>query len=149
MAYTLRHFDTAEEMVDYLNGVIQGKALSPKVFGLHGLTLKVNPAGTLRTVTFADATGGGLLPSEIVAQMEAVHADMVGIVVLRNYRHSTPPKFYLTFHSAGDLVDKTGTANPLLGFPTAADTTVGAAAVAKADIVLTVQGPSKLTLVHE
>jgi hypothetical protein len=149
MPYTLRQFDTAEEAVDYLNNVVQGKPLPLKIMGLHGLTLKVNPAGTLRTVTFSDPTGAGLTTKEVIAQIEAVNADMVGIAAFRNYRAGQT--FHLTFHSAGDVIDKTGTANPVLGFPSAADTTVGANAVALADIAsfATDESGNKFTVVHQ
>lgn len=151
MAYTLKQFDTAQEMVDYLNDVVQGKYFGLNIQGLHGLTLKVNPAGSLRTVAFADATGVGLSPAQVIAQMEAVNADMVGVTVFRSYRVTTPPKYRLTFVSAGDLIDKTGTANVLLGLPTAADTTVGANAIAIADIaaITTDEGGNKFTVVHQ
>jgi len=151
MAFTLKQFDTAQEMTDYLNDVVQGKAVGVKVYGLHGLTLIVTPVGTIRTVTFADATNAGLSPPEIIAQMEAVNADMVGIASFRNYRHSTPPSYHLTFTQAGDLIDKDGTANASFGLNTAADSTVGANAVALADIavITTDEGGNKFTVVHQ
>lgn len=151
MAYILRQFDTGQEMMDYMNGVVQGKVVNARVHGLHGLILKVNPGGTLRTVTFADADGVGLTPSEIIAQMEAVNADMVGVAAFRNYRHTTPPSYHLTLHQVGDVVDKTGTANELLGFSTAVDTTVGDGAVALADIATATSNESgnKFTVIHQ
>jgi len=151
MAYTLRQFDTGQEMIDYMNGAIQGKALGVKVQGLHGKTLKVNPAGTLRTVTFSDASGEGLSPTEIVAQIEDVNADMVGIAALRTYRHTTPPTYRLTFINDGDVVDKTGTANALLGFGVTADSTVGASAIALADIATATsnEAGNKFTVIHQ
>jgi hypothetical protein len=151
MAFSLKQFDTAKEMVDYLNDVVQGKPLPMTVFGLHGLTLILTPVGTIRTVTFADADGSGLSPKEIVEQIEATNADLVGTVSLRNYRATTPPSVRLTFDSDGDLVDKDGTANALLGFSTTADATVGANAVALADIatITTDEGGNKFTVVHQ
>lgn len=151
MAFYLKQFDTALEMVDYLNNVIQGKSTGLKVYGLHGLTLKVNPGGTLRTVTFADADGQGLAPTQIIAQMEAVHADMVGIAAFRNYRPTTPQSYRLTFFQAGDIVDKTGSANAIFGLSAAVDSTVGAAAIALADIaaITTDEGGNKFTVVHQ
>lgn len=151
MAFVLKQFDTAQEMVDYLNNVVRGKPTSAKILGLHGLTLKINPNGTLRTVTFADPTGEGLTPPQIIAQIEAVNADMIGIAQFRNYRPTTPTMYRLTFHSAGDIVDKTGTANAIFGFSAANDTTVGANAVALADIAIitTDEGGNKFTVVHQ
>jgi hypothetical protein len=151
MTYALKQFDTAQEMVDYLNDVVQGAPLPLKVYGLDGLTLIVNPAGTPRTVTFADTDGVGLSPREVIAQMEDVNADMVGVAALRSYRHTTPPVYQLTFTKVGDIVDKDGTANSILGFGVAADSTVGANAVALADIVVitTDEGGNKFTIVHQ
>lgn len=148
MAYVLKQFDTAQEVTDYLNGVVQGKPVGVKVLGLHGLTLKVNPAGSLRTVTFADASGVGLSPKEVLDQIEAVNADMVGVATFRAYRTAS---YKLTFIGDSDVVDKTGTANALLGFSTDADTTVGANAVALADIavITTDEGGNKFTVVHQ
>lgn len=151
MAYTLRQFDTGQEMLDYMNGVVQGKPLGSKVMGLHGLTLIINPAGTPRTVTFADASGVGLTPAEIIAQIEDENADLVGVAAMRNYRHGTPPAYRLTFTEAGDVVDKDGTANSLLGFGTTADSTVGTGAIALADIatVTSNEAGNKFTVIHQ
>lgn len=151
MTYALKQFDTAQEMVDYLNDVVQGDPLPLKVYGLDGLTLIVTPAGTPRTVTFDDSAGVGLSPKEILTQMEDVNADMVGVAALRSYRHTTPLAYRLTFTAAGDIVDKDGTANSVLGFSAAADSTVGANAVALADIVVitTDEGGNKFTIVHQ
>jgi hypothetical protein len=151
MAYTAKQFDTSQELVDYLNDLVQGAPLPLKVYGLDGLTLIVNPAGTPREVTFDDSSGVGLSPREIIAQMEDVNADMVGVAALRSYRHTTPPAYRLTFTLAGDIVDKDGTANSILGFSTSGDSTVGANAVALADIVIitTDEGGNKFTIVHQ
>lgn len=151
MAITVRNFDTAQEMADYLNDVVQGSAQPSSIKGLHGLTLLVDGGAGQQTVTFADADGSGLSPTEVVAQIEAEDASLVGKVKFRNYRHGTPPKYYLTFDVATNVVDKDGTANTILGLPTAADATVGAGAVLIADIVtVEVSGSgNKYTLVHE
>jgi hypothetical protein len=151
MAYTLQQFDTAKEMVDYLNDVVRSKPLGLKVSGLHGKTLILTPVASIRTVTFADADGAGLSPKEIVAQIEAENADLVGTVALRSYRITTPTTYQLVFTEDGDLVDKDGTANAILGFDTAADSTVGANAVALADIatITTDEGGNKFTVVHQ
>lgn len=151
MAYVLKQFDTAQEMTDYLNGVVQGKPVGAKVQGLHGLTLKVNPAGSLRTVTFSDASGVGLTPKEILNQIEAVNADLVGVAVFRSYRPTSPQTYRMTFILDGDIVDKTGTANGIFGFGTAADSTVGSAAVTLSDIAIitTDEGGNKFTVVHQ
>lgn len=151
MAYTLKQFDTGQEMMDYMNGVVQSKPIGAKVTGLHGKTLIVTPAASARTVTFSDASGAGLTPTEIVAQIEDENADLVGVVAIRSYRHSTPPKYRLTFTEANDVVDKDGTANEILGFDTSADSTVGAAAIALADIatVTSNEAGNKFTVIHQ
>lgn len=151
MTYILKQFDTGQEMMDYMNGVVQGKPVGAKVYGLHGLTLLVTPVSTQRTITFDDTDGAGLTPPEIIAQIEDVNADLVGVVAFRNYRHTTPPSYRLTFTSDGDVVDKDGTANAILGFSTAADSTVGAGAVALADIgtVTSNEAGNKFTVIHQ
>lgn len=151
MAYVLKQFDTAQELVDYMNNVVQSKPIPLKVYGLDGLTLIVNPAGTPRTVTFDDSAGVGLSPKEILTQMEDVNADMVGVAAFRSYRHTSPPTYRLTFTQDGDVVDKDGTANSILGFSTAADATVGASAIALADLafITTDEGGNKFTVVHQ
>jgi hypothetical protein len=151
MAYTLKQFDTGQEMMDYMNGVVRGKPLGMKVYGLHGLTLIVTPVGDARTVTFDDPGNQGLTPLEIVAQIEDENADLVGVVALRSYRHTTPPSYHLAFTEAGDIVDKDGTANAILGFSDAADSTVGDSAVALADIgtVTSNEAGNKFTVIHQ
>jgi len=150
MAYVLRQFDTPREMVDYLNDIVIGKAISiGKIYGLDGLTLIINN-GSDRTVTFADATEGGLTLSEVVAQIEATHATLAASVRRRAYRPTTPPTVHLAFDTATWVVKGAGTANALLGFP-AADQTVGAAAVVLSDIatITTDEGGNKFTVVHQ
>ena len=151
MAYTLKQFDTGQEMMDYMNGVVQSKPLGAVVTGLHDKTLIVTPAASARTVTFADASGAGLTPTEIIAQIEDENADLVGVAAIRNYRHGTPPRYLLTFTEAGDVVDKDGTANAILGFDTDADSTVGDAAIALADIatVTSNEAGNKFTVIHQ
>ena len=151
MAYILKQFDTAQEMMDYMNGVVQGKTIGARVYGLDGLTLIVTPGGDARTITFEDTDGAGLTPTEIIAQIEAENADLVGVVAIRNYRHATPPSYRLTFTQDGDVVDKDGTANEILGFDTVADSTVGASAIALADIatVTSNEAGNKFTVIHQ
>lgn len=136
MAYVIREFDNTLELTDYLNDITKGRSLvvHARVQGLHNLTLIVNDGTADRTTTFADLTGAGLLPKEIMDQIKATHANMAN-VVLRNYAHSIPAEVRVAVVEAGYTVDKDGTANAILGFPTAADVVVGANAVAKANIV--------------
>jgi len=150
MAFVTRLFDTMEELADYLNGVVGGKYLDKLVYGLNGLTLIINDGVADRTVTFVDASEAGLRPKEILDQIRATHAALT-TVALRDYGHQSPPRPKLLVVAGGHTVDKDGTANALLGFPTAADAVVGAAAVAKTDIVsILVTSPgSKIALLHE
>lgn len=150
MAFVARLFDNMEELADYLNGLVSGKYLGKATYGLHGLTLIINDGVADRTVTFADAANGGLLPKQILDQIRATHVSLE-TVALRNYGHQSPPQSKLAVVTAGHTVDKDGTANALLGFSVSADAVVGAAAVAKANIVsILVTSPgSKIALLHE
>jgi len=136
MAYTMREFDSIRELVDYLNDIVLGKALAAnvKVYGLHGKTFIINDGTADRTCTFADADNEGLLPKQIIDQIQAAHASLA-LVSLRTYSHQTPPSVHIAVVTATHIVQKEGTANALLGFSTAVDVTVGANAVPKANIV--------------
>jgi hypothetical protein len=149
MAYTFKLFDNMEELVDYLNDVVSGKYLPPKTYGLHGLTLIVDD-GSARTTTFVDATDAGLTPKDILDQIRLAHANMIN-VALRDYGHMAPPKPMLVVTKATYVVDKDGTANPMLGFSAAADSVVGVHAVAKANIIsiLRTEPGNKISLLHE
>lgn len=149
MAYTFKLFDNMEELVDYLNDVVSGSYLPPRTYGLDGLTLIVDD-GTARTTTFADATDAGLTPKDILDQIRATHANMINVAV-RDYGHMSPPRPKLVVTKATYVVDKDGTANPLLGFSAVADATVGANAVAKADIIsiLRTEPGNKISLLHD
>lgn len=149
MAYVPRLFDCMEELADYLNGLVGGKYLGQRTFGLDGLTLIINDGGADRTVTFADPTFEGLLAKQILDQIRATHAALE-TVALRNYGHQAPPQQKLMVVTVGHKVLKTGTANALLGFSTAVDVVVGAAAVAQADIVSILWGTNsnKISLLH-
>lgn len=135
MAYTAREFDNLQEATDYLNGVVLGKSvhLNKPIYGLHGLTLIINDGAADRTVTFADATGVGLTPKEILNQIQATHANLVSSTSIRNYGHVVPPQGHIALVTATYSVDKDGTANTILGFDTAADSTV--TPIVQADIV--------------
>ena len=144
MAYKGQTFDSLQELLDYLNDVVVGRrALKPKIYDLNGKTLKIND-GTLKTVTFS---GSELTPKDVVEQINTQTS--AGTATLRNPGHGVGQP-YLAFASAGDVIDKTGTANSSLGLPTGADTTVGANAVVQADIVAITPDESgnKFTVVH-
>ena len=144
MAYKGRTFDSLQELVDYLNDIVEGgRALRPITRDLDGKTLKIND-GTLKIVTFS---GYELTPKDIVDQINAV---VTGAAKLRSHGHGVgQPK--LAFTTPTHVIDKTGTANPIFGLSTAADQTVGAGAVVSSDIVAITpdEGGNKFTVVHE
>lgn len=150
MAYTGRQFDSLPELVDYLNDIVLSKALGEKVLGLHGKTFIVNDGGGDRVATFSDPNGAGLTPNQIRDQIYAAHASLQ-TVEMRNYRSSVPPTPRVAIVTPTHIVRSIGTANTLLGFSTTTDVTVGANAVAKADIVSidSDEGGNKFSLVHE
>jgi hypothetical protein len=112
--YTFRTFNNREELTDYLNGAVVGNSLAALTYGLHGLTLIVNDGSADRTVTFADASGAGLSPAAILAQVRAAHANLAN-VVLRNYGHSAKEPALVIFKDGYTV--KVGTANAILGWP--------------------------------
>jgi len=145
MAIVFKQFNSAQELVDYLNDIVLTKNLPMKVMGLAGLTLIL----TAGTVTFVDATGEGLTLVQIVTQINAVVA---GAAVLRNYGHmQSPPQGQVALIKAAQVIDKDGTANSLLGLSTAADVTIGANAVAKTDIaqITSDANGSRFSVFHE
>jgi len=142
MAFKGRQFDSLQELLDYLNGVVLGRELSPTL-DLDGLTFIVND-GTDKTVTFV---GNGLTPNVVIAQINAVKA---GAVTLRNYGQTAPPQSRLAFILAALKIKSTGTANALLGMPTSGgDVTIGAGAIALADIVAIDEWTGRYTVVHQ
>jgi hypothetical protein len=109
--YKAKTFGHFQELVDYMNGVVIGKKLPKKVFGLHGLTFIVND-GADKTTTFQDPTFEGLSPKQIYAQIYAVQNDLA---VLRDYGDS-PVSPSLAVIKDTYTVKGTGTANAILGF---------------------------------
>lgn len=140
MPFVAHTFDSELELVDYLNDIIVGKPVGMGPFNLDGLTLTI--AGNL--VTFS---GTELRWPQIVAQINAVSS---GSASLRNYGHQSPPSCRLAFVTATELLAASGTAKAILGLPAAA-TTVGANAVAKADIVSILKDGegNRFTVIHE
>lgn len=119
--YVYKTFNNPDEMVDFLNGAIVSSPLAARTYGLHGLTLIINNGVGDKTTTFADASGAGLTPTEILAQIRAVDATMAA-VMLRMYGHM-PQKPVLVINSDGYVLKSGGTANAVLGLPEA-ETTV-------------------------
>ena len=146
MAILFKQLNSAQEMADYLNDIVLSKQLSMPVLGLHGKTLILGAT----TVTFADASGAGLSPAQIVTQ---INAAVAGAASARNYGHaqSPGPQAQVAIVKATTVVQNTGTANSILGFSTTAAVTVGANAVAKADIIAITSDAmgARFTVVHE
>lgn len=126
MSYTVKEFNSREALQDYLNGACLGLPLDSIVNGLHGLTFAVTPQGASKvTVTFSDSSGAGLTPRQILDQIVTASTNaLAGKVVLRNYGYTNSRNPQLAVIEIGAVVDKAGTANTLLGFATAADTTI-------------------------
>lgn len=128
--YICKTFNNPEELVDFLNGAVSSKLLDGRMYGLHGKTLIINDGSADRTTTFADATGAGLTPHDILAQIRATDASMVA-VKLRMYGQA-PQRPILVVDEQGFVVKGTGTANSMFAF-SASDSTV--AEIEKTDII--------------
>lgn len=141
MAIKGRQFAHLQELLDYLNGIVLSKELSPRL-DLDGLTLIINDGGD-HTVTFV---GSSLTLNAIVVQINTVVA---GAASLKNYGQASPPRSMLAFVLAGLIVKTTGTANALLGLSTTAAKTVGATAVAATDVIQITECLNRFTVIHK
>jgi hypothetical protein len=123
--YLAKMFQTPGEMLDFLNDVLIGTQPITGPLNVNGLTLIINAT----TVTLV----GTKTLNQIVA---AVNTAMSGqFAEIRNYGRTPPYGSFLAIAKATAVVDKDGTANALFGLPTAADYTVGAAAIVKAKLI--------------
>jgi hypothetical protein len=121
MVLDIRKFSGLDSLNAFVKGRLRGSTdlvKTPSSLYLHGLTLIfATPADT---VTFAASPAAPQVPltrAQVKAQIEAQAAG-----VLVNFVQGA---IELRADPAGTLVlDKDGTANALLGFPTKADTTV-------------------------
>jgi hypothetical protein len=129
-------------LIDYLNDVVVAGTDLPLVSRkLDGKTLVINN-GSDHTVTFS---GYELSPKDIIDQINAVVSGAAG---LRTPGYGVVGAF-LCFNTVGHLVRHTGTANSILRLDTANDQTVGANAIAQANIIsITYDGSGKFTVVH-
>lgn len=112
MPLKVMNFSKPYEMELALTGGVQGGrsvvSIERKIQGLHGLTLLVNAA----TVTFSDPTGTGLTLAQVKQAIDTAASVT-----------STYVDGKLTLRRTGAVtVLKTGTANPIFGFSTDADT---------------------------
>lgn len=107
----------------FLNGgVFGGKDFRLGLYGLHGKTLKLVSPGA-GTVTFVASPGndqGYLTLAQIIDQINAGVGGFASITA-RSLRGELA--MIEDSPSSGVIVDKTGTANPLLGFSSVVDTT--------------------------
>ena len=122
MALNLRKLNELVRVETFLQGgVLSGKNLSQGLYGLHGLTLilKSPLAGTVTFATTPANAQGFLTFKEILDQINAESGGGWASTKAKGLRgelvliEDTP--------TSGVTVDKTGTANALLGFPTSAD----------------------------
>ncbi|CAB4131625.1 hypothetical protein UFOVP276_49 [uncultured Caudovirales phage] len=127
--YIYKAFSSPDELADFLNGAIFSNPLPATVFGLHGLTVVINNGSSDKTTTFADATGAGLKPAQILAQIHATDATM-SKVMLRSYGQA-PQRSVLVLAEAS-YATKAGTANAILGLPSG---TSSVTAITKTNIV--------------
>jgi len=120
--WDIRPFDSLNRVRDYLNGVIIGTVDLSDGANVDTKTLVIDvDGGGNRTVTFAPAKSRDWTLAEIVAQIEAAHADLVGVPVV--YIDAAPggavgPKFLVLVKDGSVItIQNTGTANTVLGFP--------------------------------
>ncbi len=133
-SWTRRQFPTLDDALDYLNGVIVGAVnLHNDGADVDGLTLVIHDGTANRTVTFAPAKGVNWTLDEIVAQIEATNANLVGGAIPKaRVAHRAGvrglPDRRLSIDGnksvagAAFTVRASGTANARLGFPTGGDT---------------------------
>jgi len=116
---------TAPNLADFieaLNGAQVGTVNLSNGADVDGLEFIVDTTSTPRTVTFSPAKSRPWTAAEIVAQINAAHADLADVAHVKVSSPGTVPQQWLSiWKDGGATVKKTGTANTLLGFSTAAD----------------------------
>lgn len=116
MSYHVRGFQTAQELEDFLNGVLlsslPNKDLYANASSLNGLTVVYDAGAGDVTVTFV---GASLSLKQVVDQINAVTA---GAASVRNYGHTAPYASFLAFVKPSLQLKGTGTANAILGLAT-------------------------------
>ena len=128
MSYHNRGFQSAQELEDFLNGVILSSTPVAGPFSgaasLNGLTLVFDPGSGDVTVTFS---GASLTLNQVVNQINAGGSgSAAGSANVRNYGRTPPYGSFLALVKSGLVLKNTGTANVLLGLPVATTTTVSA-----------------------
>lgn len=121
MVLDIRKFSSLESLNAFIKGRLRGSTdlvKTPSSLYLHGRTLIfATPAAT---VTFAASPTAAQVPLTKAQVKTQIEAQAAGVLV-----SFVQGAIELRANPAGTLVlDKDGTANALLGFPTKADTTV-------------------------
>lgn len=115
---------TLADFIDLLNGAQIGSVNIAGGALVDGLTLIIDTTGANRTVTFSPAKNRAWTAEEIVAQIEAAHADLVDASHVKVSSPGTVPAKWLSiWKDGGAIVRSTGTANTVLGFSDSADQT--------------------------
>ncbi len=149
--YTVKEFNSRDAFQDYLNGAALGKPLDKLVFGLDGKTFAVTPSGGSKvTVTFSDPTFTGLTPAAIIKAIVTASTNaLAGVVGLRNYGYTNSQNPQIIVDQVGAVIDKTGTANSILGFATAADTTITEVTTSSIEsVTVNPSGPLYVLVLH-
>ena len=110
------------DFIEALNGAQVGTVNLTSGADVDGLTFIVDTTGTPRTVTFTPAKSRPWTAAEIVAAINAAHADLADVAHVKvaspgSLRH----QWLSIWKDGGATVKSTGTANALLGFSSAAD----------------------------
>lgn len=116
---------TAPNLADFieaLNGAQVGTVNLSNGADVDGLEFIVDTTGTPRTVTFTPTKSRPWTAAEIVAKINAAHADLANVAHVKVSSPGTAPHQWLSiWKDGGATVKSTGTANSLLGFSTTAD----------------------------
>lgn len=134
-SWTSRQFPTLDAALNFLNGVIVGTVnLHNDGADVDGLTLVIHDGSADRTVTFAPAKGADWTLDEIISQINATHANLVGgaLPTVRQHHRAGRqglPDRRLSIDGTQSAVATpftiraAGTANARLGFSSVGDTT--------------------------
>lgn len=127
-SWRIWRFRTDRDLYDTLNGAICGPKDIQGGVALDGLTLVIDAGAGDKTVTFAPALGRNWTPEEIITQIEAADASLVGAAKLNRSQGSVRgvnPTYLRLGKDDGTVVkvDATSTGADLFGWPAATDVT--------------------------
>lgn len=125
--WKIHRFHTDRDLYDTLNGAINCKPDIADGLALDGLTLIISAGAGDKTVTFAPALSRRWTPEEIVAEIEAADASLVGVPKLIRPVGSVCGKAQTYLRLGKDngtvvTIKSTGTANALFGLSITVDT---------------------------